>query len=447
VRVVDGSAVSRLYGGGRGGRGRGGGRGKGGRGRRGGGRDDEFRGDRWPPAAPPPRVTLRTPPDCRARDSLPSRLVAGEILSAIASHQVLVLTGETGCGKTTQVPQLLLEQALGSDPALPCRIVCTQPRRIAAISVAHRVAHETGTELGGAVGYGVRLESKRSPDTQVLYCTTGLFLKMLVGNPTLEGMTHIVLDEVHERDRYTDFLLIMLRQMLPSRPDLRLVLMSATLEVGTFTSYFPGAGQIHVTGRTFPVERMFLGEALRAVGFTGNPAAHGGGGGGGGGRGASRGGGEDSRSGRAAAAGVAATPAVATTAPSQSGFDARQLEQRLDRAWHASKDAAAAAINEILTASGLSQPSPRQSVVFRSLTHCSHTRTQCSRSDAIFFAFARHHVGAPHFPPLSLSFSAHRTQSRHRHTPIERLFVCLFRCVLLTTFLSFFLSFRVHTIS
>ena len=73
---------------------------------------------------------------------------------------------------------------------------------------------------------------------------------MLVSNPTLEGLTHIVLDEVHERDRYTDFLLIMLRQMLPSRPDLRLILMSATLEVDTFTGYFPGAGQIHVTGRT-----------------------------------------------------------------------------------------------------------------------------------------------------------------------------------------------------
>lgn len=163
---------------------------------------DEWRGEQWPPrGSPPPGVVLNVPRDSLAREELPSRIARQDVLSAITSNQVLVLTGETGCGKTTQIPQFCLETALESEPVKPCRIVCTQPRRIAAISVAHRVAHETGTKLGDTVGYAVRLESKRSPETQVLFCTTGLFLKMLLSNPELDGLTHIVLDEVHERDR------------------------------------------------------------------------------------------------------------------------------------------------------------------------------------------------------------------------------------------------------
>jgi hypothetical protein len=121
------------------------------------------------------------------------------------------------------------------------------------VSLAERVAWERCDRTGGQVGFSIRLENKRSDDTQLLFCTTGILLRRLVADPTLEGLTHIVIDEVHERDRDSDFLLIILREMLPQRPNLRVVLMSATIQCEKFSDYFNGAPIVELEGRTFPV--------------------------------------------------------------------------------------------------------------------------------------------------------------------------------------------------
>ena len=128
---------------------------------------------------------------------LQHQLLARSLQAAIDASQVLVLTGETGCGKTTQVPQFVAEEANAAGK--PCYIVCTQPRRLAAISVAQRVADERGTGLGSEVGYNVRLDSKYSAKTHILFVTSGLFLKMLIDNPLLTGITHLIVDEVQWR--------------------------------------------------------------------------------------------------------------------------------------------------------------------------------------------------------------------------------------------------------
>eukprot|EP00041_Stephanoeca_diplocostata_P028192 m.790541 g.790541 ORF g.790541 m.790541 type:complete len:1146 (+) comp23326_c0_seq37:58-3495(+) len=221
----------------------------------------------WPPTrsadstAVSPK-TLRVPKDIVPRQAaLPSRKCRSEILELINANQVLILTGETGCGKSTQIPQFCLEHA--ADRGLDCRIVCTQPRRLAATSIAHRVSQETGTQLGKLVGYNVRLDSNMSPETHLLYVTAGIFLKMIVGNPNIDGITHVFVDEVHERSQDTDFSLILLKSVLATRPQLRVVLMSATMHTETFVKYFPDAAHYHVTGTAHTVERFYLGDVLR----------------------------------------------------------------------------------------------------------------------------------------------------------------------------------------
>jgi HrpA-like RNA helicase len=194
-------------------------------------------------------------------------------VAAAAAHQVVIVAGETGCGKTTQVPQYLLEEAWAS--GRPARIVCTQPRRISAVSVAERVAAERGERCGdasGAVGYSIRLEARAGPRTALLFCTNGVLLRKLTqaaggARDALAGVTHIVVDEIHERDLFADFLLIVLREVLPARPTLRLVLMSATLNEHLFSDYFSGAPVIRVPGFTHPVQEFHLEDILPAVGY------------------------------------------------------------------------------------------------------------------------------------------------------------------------------------
>uniref|UniRef100_A0A0E0BBK8 RNA helicase n=1 Tax=Oryza glumipatula TaxID=40148 RepID=A0A0E0BBK8_9ORYZ len=194
------------------------------------------------------------------RDKLPAFKMREEFLKAVAANQVLVISGETGCGKTTQLPQFILEEEIDNLRGADCSIICTQPRRISAISVAARVASERGEELGDTVGYQIRLESKRSAQTRLLFCTTGVLLRRL--EPDLVGVSHLLVDEIHERGMNEDFLIIILRDLLPRRQDLRLVLMSATINAELFSKYFGEAPIMHIPGFTFPVTELFLEDIL-----------------------------------------------------------------------------------------------------------------------------------------------------------------------------------------
>ncbi|KAJ6340361.1 hypothetical protein OIU77_008173 [Salix suchowensis] len=180
------------------------------------------------------------------RRSLPAYKEKDLLLKAISENQVIVVSGETGCGKTTQLPQYILEYEIEAARGAACSIICTQPRRISAMSVSERVAAERGEKLGESVGYKVRLEGMRGRDTRLLFCTTGILLRRLLLDRDLKGVTHVIVDEIHERGMNEDFLLIVLRDLLPRRPELRLILMSATVNADLFSSYFGGAPAIHI---------------------------------------------------------------------------------------------------------------------------------------------------------------------------------------------------------
>ncbi|CAI5478313.1 unnamed protein product [Closterium sp. Yama58-4] len=200
------------------------------------------------------------------RQSLPAWKERERLLQAVRDNQVVVVSGETGCGKTTQLPQYLLEDAVESGQGAQSSIICTQPRRISAVAVAERVAAERGESIGQSVGYQVRLEARRSRATHLLFCTTGVLLRRLASDPLLTGVTHIVVDEIHERGMNEDFLLIVLRDLLPRRSDLKLVLMSATLNADLFSQYFNGAPTLHIPGFTYPVRSYFLEDVLELTG-------------------------------------------------------------------------------------------------------------------------------------------------------------------------------------
>ncbi|MCO5549284.1 hypothetical protein L7F22_002752 [Adiantum nelumboides] len=204
------------------------------------------------------------------RASLPAYKQRETLLTAVANNQVLVVSGETGCGKTTQLPQYILESEIEAGRGGSCNIICTQPRRISAMSVAERVAAERGEPLGESlslqVGYKVRLEGSRGRDTRLLFCTTGILLRRLILDPTLTGVSHVIVDEIHERGMNEDFLLIVLRDILPCRPDLRVILMSATLNAELFSKFFNMAPTCHIPGFTHPVKAHFLEDILDLTG-------------------------------------------------------------------------------------------------------------------------------------------------------------------------------------
>jgi len=156
----------------------------------------------------------------------------------------------------------------------PCKIYCTEPRRISAISLARRVSEELGerkNDLGTSrslVGYAIRLESNTSKETRLVYATTGIVMRMLEGSNDLREVTHIVLDEVHERTIDSDFLLIVLRKLMVKRPDLKVVLMSATVDADRFSKYLDGAPVLRVPGRTFPVQVQYLEDAVELTGYS-----------------------------------------------------------------------------------------------------------------------------------------------------------------------------------
>lgn len=186
-------------------------------------------------------------------DSLPIAAKRDEIKKALAEHQVLVIAGETGSGKTTQLPKICLELGRGSHGL----IAHTQPRRIAARSVAARVAEELGTPLGALVGYQVRFEDQSDANTLVKLMTDGILLAETQHDRFLERYDTIIVDEAHERSLNIDFLLGYLKTLLHRRPDLKLIITSATIDLERFSKHFDGAPIIEVSGRTYPVETWY----------------------------------------------------------------------------------------------------------------------------------------------------------------------------------------------
>ncbi|GLZ79753.1 ATP-dependent helicase [Actinorhabdospora filicis] len=173
-----------------------------------------------------------------------------EILAAIRDHQVVIVAGETGSGKTTQIPKICLEAGRG----IRGRIGHTQPRRIAARTVATRIAEELNTPLGEAVGWKVRFTDKVSDKTLVKLMTDGILLAEIQSDRMLRGYDTIIIDEAHERSLNIDFIMGYLKQLLPKRPDLKVIITSATIETERFAQHFGDAPVIEVSGRTFPVE-------------------------------------------------------------------------------------------------------------------------------------------------------------------------------------------------
>ncbi|CBH11024.1 pre-mRNA splicing factor ATP-dependent RNA helicase, putative [Trypanosoma brucei gambiense DAL972] len=182
------------------------------------------------------------------REKLPIFAAKQKIQRLISRYQTLLLVGETGSGKTTQVPQFVLE--MNPEHA----IACTQPRRVAAISVSERVAEELDVTLGEEVGYCIRFDDTSSDRTRLKYLTDGMLLREAMGDPMLQRYSVIILDEAHERTVHTDILIGAVKDLLHRRPDLRVVVMSATLEERRFQSYFPEAPLVHVSGRMYDVE-------------------------------------------------------------------------------------------------------------------------------------------------------------------------------------------------
>uniref|UniRef100_A0A8C1MEJ6 ATP-dependent DNA/RNA helicase DHX36 n=1 Tax=Cyprinus carpio TaxID=7962 RepID=A0A8C1MEJ6_CYPCA len=195
------------------------------------------------------------------REKLPSYGMREELVRLINANQVLVISGETGCGKTTQVTQFILDDFIQRGMGSLCRVVCTQPRRISAISVAERVAAERAESVGEgkSCGYQIRLQC-RLPRKQgsVLYCTTGIILQWLRSDPYLSSVSHLILDEIHERSLQSDVLLSIVKDLLTAREDLKVVLMSATLNAEKFSKYFNNCSMIHIPGYTYPVKEYLL---------------------------------------------------------------------------------------------------------------------------------------------------------------------------------------------
>ncbi|XP_071372596.1 probable ATP-dependent RNA helicase DHX34 [Centroberyx affinis] len=186
----------------------------------------------------------------REQKNLPIFQYRDRIVELVRRHPVVVVAGDTGCGKSTQVPQYLLSSGFS-------HIACTQPRRIACISLAKRVSFESLNQYGSKVGYQIRFETTRTPATKLLFLTEGLLLRQIQQDGALAQYQVLIVDEVHERHLHCDFLLGVLRSLLAGRPDLRLILMSATINIKLFSNYFNSAPVLQVPGRLFPIQVIY----------------------------------------------------------------------------------------------------------------------------------------------------------------------------------------------
>ena len=231
--------------------------------------------DRW-------RSKQQTPRQRRMLESrklLPAWPLQDAIVAAVNAHQVTIISGETGSGKSTQAVQFILDDMIQRKRGSAANIICTQPRRISTLSLADRVSDERCSPVGDEVGYAIRGESAQKPGTtKITFVTTGVLLRRLQtsGGTTddvvaaLTDVSHVVVDEVHERSLDVDFLLVLLKTVLAKRKDFKLVLMSATLDARIFEQYFHEAStvaQVEIQGRTFSVDDYYLDDVVRLTGF------------------------------------------------------------------------------------------------------------------------------------------------------------------------------------
>ncbi|KAF8899103.1 P-loop containing nucleoside triphosphate hydrolase protein [Infundibulicybe gibba] len=202
------------------------------------------------------------------QEKLPAFSAKSDFLSMLNTHRAVVVVGETGtylgCGKTTQLPQFILDSLITEGRGSNASIIVTQPRRISAISVAARVSAERLED--GSVGYAIRGENKQTEKTKLLFCTTGVVLRRLGGGDKLQSVSHIVVDEVHERSIDGDFLLLELREILKSHPTLKVILMSATINHEVFARYFD-APLLSIPGYTHPIVDKYLEDILPLIDY------------------------------------------------------------------------------------------------------------------------------------------------------------------------------------
>lgn len=227
-------------------------------------------------------TVLKNPPtipaQCRQRDAnihrirqnLPICPFKEQILDIIDRKRVILIHGSTGSGKTTQLPQYIMDLAALRNQ--PCRILCTQPRRISAIASAERVCYERAVDLGSAIGYQIRLDSKVQANTNCVFLTPGVFLRYLMAmkpQKVFPNITHCIIDEAHEHAKENDFLLTSIREHMDVNPNLKLIIMSATMDTAVFANYFGGlCEEISIFSKQFEVEELYLDDVLKMVNFT-----------------------------------------------------------------------------------------------------------------------------------------------------------------------------------
>lgn len=245
----------------------------------------------WKPATPASQQILAdwqskqgTPAQQKmmsVRQSLPAWRLRDEIVHTVNRCNVTIISGETGSGKSTQSVQFVLDDLIQRQLGAVANIICTQPRRISALGLADRVADERCARVGDEIGYTIRGESKQKPGvTKITFVTTGVLLRRLQTSgggaddvvAALADISHVVVDEVHERSLDTDFLLVLLRQILRTRKDLKVILMSATLDADVFEAYFREVGpvgRVEIAGRTHPVTDYYVDDVMHFTGFRG----------------------------------------------------------------------------------------------------------------------------------------------------------------------------------
>ncbi|MBE9520313.1 MAG: DEAD/DEAH box helicase, partial [Proteobacteria bacterium] len=193
---------------------------------------------------------MKQTPKIHYPEDLPIVSLRQEIIKAVTEHNVVIIAGDTGSGKTTQLPKMCLEAGRGRKKM----VGCTQPRRIAAITVAARVAEELGKEAAHLVGYKIRFQDKTSKATRIKFMTDGMLLAETQSSRKLDGYDTLIIDEAHERSLNIDYLIGYLKQLLARRSDLKVIITSATIDTEKFAAHFNNAPIIEVSGRTYPVE-------------------------------------------------------------------------------------------------------------------------------------------------------------------------------------------------